>query len=91
MSKHLKLFFVILLAGVLAAPVASARSRNKMARCKRTCTRVKNQMKKECAKLKDPASSASCRKNFLPKIEKDCMKRCEERKKKRKKRRRRRR
>ena len=89
MSKSIKVFFIILLAGLLAAPVASARSKNKQARCKRTCTRVKNQMKKECAKLKDPASASSCRKNFLPKIEKDCMKRCEERKKNKKKRRRR--
>ena len=84
MSKRLKIFFVILLSALLAAPFVSARSRNKTARCKRTCIRLKNQMK-------HPASSASCRKNFLPKIQKDCMKRCEERKKNKKRKRRRRR
>ncbi|MBN2496260.1 MAG: hypothetical protein JXR96_16830 [Deltaproteobacteria bacterium] len=89
MRRYIKWFFIALLATLLAAPVASARKVDKVARCKRTCKKIRNDMAKECAKLKDPASAASCRKNFLPKIEKDCMKGCTERNKKKKRRRRR--
>ncbi len=87
--NRIRIFFALLLVALLAAPVVSARSRNKIARCKRTCTRLRNQMAKECTKLPKASDSASCRKNFLPKIEKDCMASCQKRNKKKKRRRRR--